>query len=326
MKASRQLLLGAALVLAGLGSACIGPTARGSFDRTLTVSGPVRLFLTNGSGAARINAGPPGRVKIHADFRVRAWLWGNPQHRVAEVMQNPPIRQEGSLIRVGFEHTAGGEISADYTIEVPADTEVHSVNGSGDVTVAGLAGPVSVTAGSGDVHLSRIQGDAHTTAGSGDIRMNDVRGSAEVTAGSGDIVLTSVDGRVRVTAGSGDITLTSPGNAVSLRNGSGDIRVAGAAADLRIHSGAGRITVSGSPASGAYWELHNGSGNITLNVPADASFRFYAQTRMGDIQSDIPLTVVERRQHDLRAVVGHGAARVEAESATGNIRLRSAAQ
>ncbi len=326
MKASRQLLLGAALVLAGLGSACIGPTAGGSFNRTLTVSGPVRLFLTNGSGTARINAGPPGQVQIHADFRVRAWLWGNPQRRVAEIIQNPPIRQEGSLIRVGFEHTAGGEVSADYTIEVPADTEVHSVNGSGDVTAAGLAGPVSVTAGSGDVRLNRIQGDAHTTAGSGDVQMNDIHGSAEVTAGSGDVVLTSVGGRVRVTAGSGDITLTSPGNAVSLRNGSGDIRVAGAAADLRIHSGSGTITVSGSPANGAYWELHNGSGNITLSVPADASFRFFGQTRLGEVQSGIPLTIIERQKHELRAVVGQGAARVEAESATGNIRLRSAGQ
>ena len=54
MNAARKLLLATALILAGLATACIGPVARGSFDRTLTVTGPVHLYLTNGSGSARI--------------------------------------------------------------------------------------------------------------------------------------------------------------------------------------------------------------------------------------------------------------------------------
>ncbi len=321
MRPARKLLLGSVLILAGFTSACVGPAVHGSFDRTLTVSGPVRLYLANGSGSSRISSGQPGQVRIHADFRVRAWLGSDAHRSVAEIEQNPPIHQEGSLIRIGMERSRVGHMSADYTIEVPPDTSLRSVSGSGNIAVNALAGPVTITSGSGDVNLGGIQGDVQATAGSGDIRMEDLKGAVEITAGSGDVTLHSVGGRVRVTTGSGDIVLSSPGNAVTLHNGSGDIRVTGAAADLRIHSGSGTLSVSGAPFAGAYWELRTGSGDVRLMLPPDASFRLYAQSRRGEIRSDIPWTILERRQHEVRAVVGQGAARVEVATGSGDVRL-----
>lgn len=321
MSIARKLLLGFVLLLAGLAAACIGPAARGDFDRTLTVNGPVRLYLTNGSGSSRISAGAHGQVRIHADFRLRSWFWGNAHRSAQEIIQNPPIRREGSLIRVGLEHSRVGDVSTDYTIEVPPDTALRSVSGSGDLTVSGLAGPLTITSGSGDVKVAQIQGDVHMHDGSGDVRMENVRGAVEIVDGSGDVMLQSVGGRVRVTTGSGDIILKSPGDAVTLHNGSGDIRVTGAAADLRARSGSGTLSVSGAPATGSYWELRTGSGDVNLRLPSDASFRLFASTRMGDVRSDLPWTVLERSRHELRAVLGQGAARVEVQTGSGDVRL-----
>lgn len=324
MNPARKLLLGATLLLAGVSVGCIGPVVHGNFDRTLTVTGPARLYLLNGSGSARIHAGPPGQIHIHGQFRIRGWLWGRPHRGAAEITRNPPIRQEGSLVHIGdSSRFAGGNISIDYTIEVPPDTEVRATTGSGDLNIAGVGGPVTATIGSGDVNLREIQGNVRTTAGSGDIRMQGIQGSAEITAGSGDIEMGSVSGRVRATAGSGDITLSSPGNAVTIRNGSGDIRVTGISSDLRIRTGSGTVTIAGTPSTGAYWELHAASGDIRLAVPTDASFRFDAHTRMGDIESHLPLTILEQSKRELRAVVGKGAARVEVRTTTGDIRLSS---
>lgn len=324
MKPAKKLLLGAALLLAGLAVGCIGPVARGNFDRTLTVTGPARLYLSNGSGSTRIQAGPSGRIHVHGEFRIRGWLWGHPHRSAAELSRNPPIRQEGSLIHIGdSSRFAGGDLGIDYTIEVPSDTEVRATTGSGDLSIADVGGPVTATIGSGDVNLRQIQSDVRTTAGSGDIRLEGIQGSAEITAGSGDIEMKSVGGRVRVKAGSGDITLTSPGNAITIRNGSGDIRVTGASSDVRIHTGSGTITIAGAPSTGAYWELRAASGDIRLAVPTNASFRFDAHTRIGDIESHLPLTILEHSKRELRAVVGQGAARVEVRTGTGDIRLNS---
>jgi Toastrack DUF4097 len=323
MKFAKRILLGTVVLLAGVSVGCIGPVVRGNFDRTLTVTGPASLYLSNGSGSTRIHAGAPGRIHIHGEFRVRGWLWGNPHRSAADLSQNPPIRQEGSLVHIGSPQFGGGRVSIDYTIEVPANTEVRVTTGSGDLNVGGIAGPVTATTGSGDVQMSEIQGDVHATAGSGDMRMEGIQGSAEVTAGSGDVEMKSVGGRVRVKTGSGDITVSSPGNAINLSNGSGDIRVTGASSDLRIRTGSGTLTISGSPSAGSYWELHAGSGDVTLNVPPTAAFRFHAHTRMGEIQSHLPMTIVEQSRRELRSVIGQGSARVEVETATGDIRLNS---
>ncbi len=318
-----RLLLAAPLLFAALLAACIGPGARGSFDRTLTVSGPTQLYLTNGSGNIRIQAGAPGQVRVHGDFTVGNWPFANPRRRVAEIEQNPPIRQEGSLIRIGYPGYRSHNVGIDYVIEVPADTEVHASSGSGDCRVENVAGPVTVTSGSGNLHALGIQGDLHVTDGSGDVRVNEVKGSASVTDGSGEVVLHTIGGRVRVLNGSGDITLTDPAGPASLHTGSGNVRVSGASADLRVRDGSGDAIVSGSPASGAYWELHTGSGNVTLGVPADASFRLDATTHFGSIHSSIPLTIVQQDRHELHAVVGQGAARVGVETGSGDIRVHA---
>lgn len=323
MNIAKRMVLCAVILLAGVSVGCIGPVVGGSFDRTLTVTGPAKLYLSNGSGSTRIHAGAPGQIHIHGEFRVRGWLWGNPHRSANALSQNPPIRQDGSFVHVGSPQFGSGAVNINYTIEVPPNTEVRVTTGSGDLNVGGIAGPVTATTGSGDVQMSEIQGNVNATAGSGDMRMEGIQGSAEVTAGSGDVEIRSVGGRVRVKTGSGDITLTAPGNAVTVSNGSGDIRITGATSDLRVRTGSGTVTVAGSPSSGSYWELHAASGDVTLNVPANAAFRFHAQSRMGDIRSHLPMTIVEQSRRELRAVVGQGTARVEVETGSGDIRLNS---
>jgi DUF4097 and DUF4098 domain-containing protein YvlB len=323
MTTARGVVLGATLALAGLASGCIGPTSRGSFERTLTVTGPTRLYLTNGSGSARISAGASGQVHVRGEFRVRTLPWENSARRAADLAQDPPIRQEGSLIHIGLERYRGGNVSVDYDIEVPPETEVRAIDGSGDLSIGEIAGPVNLTTGSGDLTVKQIQGDVHAVTGSGDIHVESIKGAVELTAGSGDVVLGGIGGVVRVNTGSGDITLTSPGDTVTLRNGSGDIRVTGASSDLRIRTGSGTVNVDGSPSTGAYWEIHAGTGDVSLRVPPTAAFRFYARTRMGDIRSSLPLTILERSKREIRAVVGEGSARVEVQTGTGDVRLNS---
>lgn len=323
MKTAQKLLLGAVLGLAGTAVACLGPPVHGSFDRTLNLSGSARLYLTNGSGSARISEGPAGQVRVQGQISVRTGDTADSRQRAAALSQNPPIRQEGNLIRVGLQPYGARGVSIDYVIELPPASEVHSVMGSGDLRADGLAGPIDATTGSGDIDLRQIRGDVHTTAGSGDIRMNGIMGSAQANAGSGDVVLETMNGAVRVTTGSGDITLASPADTASLRTGSGDIHISGASSDLHARTGSGTIEIKGSPSVGAYWEFRTGTGNVLLSVPTNAAFRFNARTDVGDIRSNLPVTVLDKGSHSLRAVVGKGSARVEVQAGTGNVTLQS---
>lgn len=315
-------VVAAAVALAGCG---VGPSAQGAFDRTFKVDGPLRLELMNGSGDTRITAGSPGEATVHGEFRVKGWSADSGQQRVKELQQNPPVSQEGNLIRVGgsaFRRNVH-DSSIDFTIVVPPNTEVYSQTGSGDVELTGVTGPAKFTLGSGSVTASAIGGDVQVTAGSGEVHLSSIKGQAQLLSGSGNMDVKSVHGEMRVQSGSGVLKIADPGDNVVATTGSGKIFVTGASADLRLHASSGDITVEGNPGKSNYWDLRSSSGNVTMQVPSAASFRFYARSGSGNINAGIPIVMEGTAgKHELRARIGDGQGRVEVATSSGNIDLR----
>jgi DUF4097 and DUF4098 domain-containing protein YvlB len=308
-----------ATVIAG----CVSHSGvEGSFDRQFTVNGPVALELTSGSGDAHITAGPPGEVRVQGEIHVDSWSSRSGQTRLQQVESNPPISQEGNLIRIGGSRRSGGDVSIDYTIVVPQDTQLRSTSGSGDVDVRGIQGPANFTCASGDVTASEIEGDVQVLCGSGDIKLSKIKGQARVTTGSGDITLDTIRGETRLQTGSGTLEISNAGDALEANTGSGDITIKGASSDVRLHTSSGEIDVEGNPGSSNYWDFHTNSGEVTLQVPPAASFRLYARSSSGDIDAAIPIAMEGTAgKHELRARIGDGKARVEIQTSSGDISL-----
>src|SRR5580692_1804825 len=294
-----SLAVCAALVLAGCRPQS---SAEGTFDKTFTVNGPVRIELTNGSGDAHISAGAPGDVRVHGDTRVHSWSEKDGQERARQLAANPPLSQESNLIRIGGSGTHSSNASVDYTIVVPADTEIHAATGSGDVEVDGIKGPANFVSGSGGITASNISGDVQAMTGSGEIKCSQVRGQVQATTGSGDITLDDVHNQVRLHSGSGDMEITNPADAVEASTGSGDITIKGASADVR---------------------LRTSSGDVELQVSPAASFRLMAHSSSGDIDAAIPIVMEGTAQkHELHARLGDGKARVEVQTSSGSVSLK----
>lgn len=321
MSSARKLVsFAAALLLAAVAAGCMpSETGSGSFERNLTVTGPVVLDISNGSGKVEISPGSSGAVRVHAEFRVRTWPWENGGRRAAEITQNPPIEQSGNLIRIGRRQWTPWNVEINYTLVVPAETELRGAVGSGGLEVRGIHGPAKIVSGSGNVVAEQIGEDTNVTAGSGDIRLSDISGEVQATAGSGDLQLSNVRGEVRAHTGSGDITVEHPGGTITVGAGSGDIVVRGAAGDVRTRTGSGDVNLDGDPAPSSFWDIHTGSGEVGLHVPATASFRFYARSMSGKIETSLPMIIEERPKHELRARIGDGKARVEVETGSGDI-------
>lgn len=313
--------LGVALV--ALGSCMVGAGVPGTFDRSYNVNGPVRLELTNGSGLSVVSAGAAGEVHVHAEFRVHSWTDGSAERRKNELISNPPISQQGNVISVGGFGPSSSNWSVNYTIAVPASTQIHAMTGSGNLSVTGIEGPANLMAGSGSIVGSDIAEDVQAIAGSGKIELSRIKGQVQATAGSGKIVLTDVSGESRVQAGSGSLTIVHPSDAVTASSGSGGIQISGAKADLRVRTGSGKLEVEGDPQATSFWEFRSSSGSVTLRVAPTASFRLYARSNSGDIDAGIPITMEGTAgKHSLRARIGDGKARVEIETSSGNIALR----
>jgi len=250
---------------------------QGTFDRTLSVSGPVDLEVLTHSGDVKVHAdSSSSQVVIHGKIYVGDhWLMGRRDDEVHAIQQNPPIRQEGNSIHIDYVNVRN--ISIDYDVSVPADTTVRTHSGSGDQEIRGTHGNVDVQTGSGDVRLASLTGEIHVQTGSGDVRAHAVSGPVRGGTGSGDV----------------EIEETGPGD-IDLHTGAGGITARGLQGGFRGETGSGDITAEGTQ-SGS-WEMHTGSGNVHVQLPSNSAFDADISTSSGrvDVGEPIEMTVQGR--------------------------------
>jgi DUF4097 and DUF4098 domain-containing protein YvlB len=302
-------------------------SAEGSFDRTLTVSGPVTLDVRTGSGNISVKRGDTGSVVVHGEIRSSHGNWSggsDVEQRVRAIEKDPPIEQDGNTIRIGRDRDNDlfKNISVSYEIRVPAATRLQASTGSGDVVANGLQLEIEGRTGSGNIRIENTSGRADLTTGSGDIELRGTHGNARLHSGSGNIRGEDLSGGIEATAGSGDLKfeLAGPGD-VDATTGSGNITVRGAKGAVRARTGSGNVEARGE--QGGEWHLHSSSGNVTVELPPNAGFELNARSSSGNIQTDRTLTVqgtISRRE--IHAKSGNGGPLLEVSTSSGSIYLR----
>jgi len=307
---------------AGAGCAA-GPSVTGSFDRTLTVTAPIRLELTNASGDVSITGSGDNQVHVHAQVRSSGMGFGNPQQRLDEVVKNPPIEQRGDTIRIGKDISRVHNVSISYVIEVPHDTEVDTSVASGSQTIVNVRGPVKVNSASGSIRVDHIDRQTQLTTLSGSIDAQNIGDDLRASSASGSVTVAKIKGDVRISALSGTTQISGPGGRVDADTASGTVEVQGATRDVKAHAASGRVDVQGNPGESSYWDLKTVSGVVELGVPSNANFHLTAEAISGQIKTDVPIVVEEQGKHSLRARVGNGGGRVEVHTISGEIRVRA---
>jgi DUF4097 and DUF4098 domain-containing protein YvlB len=319
-----RITLSAAVLLLVAGLTLIPSSALAadnSFDRTFTVPGPnTRIELSNASGNVEIQAGKDGQVHIHARVTPGGWsLFSDAEKSAKEVMANPPLEQRGDTILVGKNSTFLKNVTIDYQIEAPKDTELDANLASGGITVIKLRGPAKVSSASGYIHIYQVERDVQVSAASGSIDIGNVGGYVRVNSASGSIQIADVKGDVKATAASGSIRIDRPADRVEASSASGSVRISGANNDVKAHVISGPINVTGNPSGNRLWELKTVSGSVDIQVPHSASFLLSAEATSGDIRTNIPVVIEEHNKHSIRAHVGDSSGRVEVHTVSGEI-------
>ena len=213
-----------------------------SFDRTLTVTGPVELEAATHAGGITVRAGGAGSVRIHGIVRAR-------QGDSAGIESNPPIRQTGNTIYIDpiQDESLKRRISISYEITVPAEARVRMRSGSGALSAEGVRGPVDAGTGSGPVTVSSIGDQVRAHTGSGKIELSGIKGAVDAHTGSGTIAAAALAGEVVARTGSGGVEIEqTSASAVKAHTGSGSVKVrlpAQGGFDLRAHTGSGKVSV-----------------------------------------------------------------------------------
>jgi hypothetical protein len=287
MHSDRYLTAALALMAAVLPAFSIEPRPQGSFDRNLTVAGPVDLDAATHAGSITVRAGAPGAVRIHATIRVNnGGDSGAAASYIREIEQNPPVHQQGNTIRIDAisDETARRHLSLSYEITVPEETKLRARSGSGSMTAEGIRGPADISTGSGGMTATRIGGELRARTGSGHIRMVTVNGPVDADTGSGGIDGTGLAGSIIARTGSGGIRLEQ--------------------------------TVAGGVKARA------GSGGVALKLPQQAGFDVRAHTGSGHVSCDQPLEVrTSTRSGSLEGKLRGGGHIVDITTGSGGIRI-----
>jgi DUF4097 and DUF4098 domain-containing protein YvlB len=314
-------LMATSCALTGCGA---GIAAQGSFDRTYTVNGPIRLDLANASGAVRITGSTDNKVHVHGEIRARSFLFNDPQKQARTLADNPPIEQRPDIIRIGKDLSKFNGAAIDYTIEVPRNTEVTTTVASGAQTISDVQGPVRIDSASGSIAVSKIEHSVQISTASGSITAQDLGDDLRANSASGSLSATNVKGDVRVNAISGSMNITKPGARVEASTTSGSVDIVGAGNDVTASSVSGRVSVQGNPSGNSYWSLKTTSGSVDIGVPPSANFHLSAEAVSGDIRTGIPVVIEDQGKHSLRARVGNPGGRVEIHTVSGGIRVEPA--
>jgi DUF4097 and DUF4098 domain-containing protein YvlB len=312
-----------AIVLAFAGCQ-MGPSVSGSFDRSLDVSGPIRLELSNVAGDVTIVGSADGKVHVHGDVRVSGFGFGSPEKRLDELVANPPVELKGDTLRIGKEMSRQHNVAITYSVEVPRATEVNSTSVSGAQSVRNVRGPVLAESVSGAVHGQDIGREVKLASTSGTVTAENCGDDVRATSISGTVTVTNAKGDVLAHSVSGNVEVRNPGGRVDANTSSGTVDVRDAGGDVKAHATAGRVTVQGNPSGNSYWDLKTVSGTVDISVPSNASFHLSAGAVTGQISAQIPIMIEEQGKHSLRAHMGDGGGRVEIHTVSGAIELQGA--
>ncbi len=173
-------------------------------------------------------------------------------------------------------HFLTGVCSFNFTAVLPEGKRAQLSDGSGNLTLNGLSGPVVVSSGSGNVTLNGLSGRVVASSGSGNVRADLLTDPVSLQSGSGDVSGSMLSGpRLTLKTGSGNIAIAGlAGTRVTATDGSGDIA----------------LTFSKVP---SLVRVNDSSGNVTLVLPSGTTrYQVHASTDSGSRTVSLPRSSV----------------------------------
>jgi DUF4097 and DUF4098 domain-containing protein YvlB len=196
--------------------------------------------------------------------------------------------------------TDAGQTARRVEVQVSREQEGEPVQGDcGTTDSVELSVPreasVTLRVHEGHVELSGVA-EARVQTFTGDVDVRGVSRLVEVSCMSGDISLSDASGRVSLRTVSGDVEATNvrkvqPDDDLFAATTSGDITLEGVThSRVRGSTVSGGVLLTGALARGGSYDLRTTSGDVTLALPADASFRVNARVvASGEIITDFPV-------------------------------------
>ncbi len=264
--------------------------AAGTLDTTVAFDARGTIVVTCPQGAIIVTGSDRNEIKVRART------------------ENGAIRFSSNGMRATLEPASGrGCNDGRFEVTVPVGARVSARSWSGSVSVKGVRGELESRTQSADVDI-RDAGRIDVESLSGDVSVQGVNGESMIHTVSGDVDLGGARGDVEVETVSGDIDLR-------------DV----VAKQIRTHTTSGDVSFAGQILPDGRYEYNTHSGEIRLSLPTEVGAQLSLGPFSGGIESDFPITLKTGTDPGKRLsfTLGHGTARIIAETFSGDITLSS---
>lgn len=238
----------------------------------------------------RTEAEPKAVVSLciaSGDVIVRGWDRGEVRARIHDAgalrLLTPNVRPSPRVeVLVSEDKDAelgSGDCGSNERVElmVPRGATLEVEARSGHVEIADVAA-TRIKVLSGDINVRRVTESVEVSCISGDVSVEDSSGPVRVVTVSGD-----VDAR--------NVRRLTPGDNLEVSSTSGDVTIESVAhGQVSGMAVSGQVLYTGPLARGGSYDFRTISGDVTMELPADASFRLHARVVVsGEIDTDFPV-------------------------------------
>lgn len=269
---------------------------------------------------------PDAKVEIdNLKGRIEVRTWNEPRIQIRGTLgkgtEGLEVEGTESSLRVRVKYPessgwfggwgSGSAQSSELLVTLPPGVSLGVDSVSAEIDIDGVAGrTLSIDSVSGDLVVRSDAADINIDSVSGDLRMQSRSPEVNIDNVSGEIeLLGNYGGRIRIDSVSGSVRIDSDG----------------AARTLQVGVVSGDISVRTALQPGARLEAESLSGDLEVAVPANTSARVTASSFTGSIRSSHG--TVQTSEHgpgsSLDTTLGGGDARIELETFSGDLRLRT---
>jgi DUF4097 and DUF4098 domain-containing protein YvlB len=297
------------------------------FDYDLEGPAPIAVppdtsvTILNPRGDISIHPSDDSAIRVAGRKFVKTWSESDAEHIASAISVEVVKNGDGYEIRPVNPSSGDSRISVNMDIAIPKKTALTIRGQRGDVSVSGMALPLTVETTNGDIDVRDNGGDVSIDTQRGKVGVVDTKGNVKISGHGGEINVSlasgslTIDGEfygpirvdkiakgVRFLSKRTDLTLTqltghletgsgnleiadAPGN-LTLRTKSYDVSIENVTGKVNVDNRDGNVEVRFSSPPKEDMQIADSSASITLSLPESSNFEIVADCHSGDIDSE----------------------------------------
>lgn len=196
--------------------------------------------------------------------------------------------------------------------------EIRTMNGGITLQNVEAIEEISLETGNGQLILNKVLGNVKGKTLNGAVKARSVQGSVDLSTSGGDMNAWAVSGPLKLSTAVGNVGAVNNGGTVDIASKNGNLTVKEANMKVRAESLNGSIEVRTGQVGGD-WDIYSAVGDLELYLPFQGDYIVEGSSGYGDITSDIPELIIDKKT--ISGQVGTGEYKLHVEG-NSNLNVR----